>query len=200
MQVRSMHGAAGRLVPLALAALALGCERPTEPSEPIGKVLAQAQPGQSAEARLSPTAGNDARGRVEFRPADSGGLEIVARVEGIPPGTYGIHIHEVGDCSASDASSAGDHFSPSDDPHGGPYDPRHERHAGDLGNITVDASGAGRKELTVDELALDGEYGIVGKAVIVHDGEDDLTSQPSGDSGDPVACGVIEASAKRGAA
>src|SRR5690606_27773785 len=146
----------------------------------------------AAQAELEPTEGNVARGMVEFSPAENGGLEIVARVEGIPPGTYGIHIHEVGDCSASDASSAGDHFSPSDDPHGGPYDPAHERHAGDLGNITVDASGEGRKALTVDELRLDGEYGVVGKAVIVHDGEDDLTSQPSGESGDPVACGVIE--------
>src|SRR5690606_9351713 len=154
--------------------------------------LAQADRGRSAEAELAPTAGSAAHGTVEFTAAEGGGVEIVARIEGMPPGTYGIHIHEVGDCSASDASSAGDHFSPSDDPHGGPYDPAHERHAGDLGNITVDASGEGRKALTVDELRLDGEYGVVGKAVIVHDGEDDLTSQPPGESGDPVACGVIE--------
>ncbi len=191
-----LHG-----IPLAAALVLLGCERPSTEPEPLGRaahgdgfVLAQAGGPTVARARaeLEPVDGSDARGSVEFRPGADGALEIVAAVSGMEPGTYGIHVHEVGDCSGDAASAAGDHFSPDGDTHGGPYDSRGERHAGDLGNITVDSRGEGRKEVSLEELALGGRYGVVGRAVIVHSGEDDLQSQPSGESGDPIACGVIE--------
>jgi Cu-Zn family superoxide dismutase len=103
-----------------------------------------------------------------------------------------VHIHENGDCSSADASSAGAHWSPDDDPHGAPSAPTGQRHAGDLGNLSVGADGNGTITRDIPELTLVGTYGVVGHAVIVHAGADDFTSQPGGDAGDRVACGVIE--------
>lgn len=111
---------------------------------------------------------------------------------GLEPGTHGLHIHEHGDCSAPDGSSAGAHFAPDGDPHGAPRDAADAHHAGDLGNVTATEGGMAEKRMTDDELSLTGTYGVLGRAVVVHQGEDDLVSQPSGNSGDPVACGVIQ--------
>jgi superoxide dismutase, Cu-Zn family len=144
-----------------------------------------------ARASLEPTQGNEARGSVEFVEAPHG-IEIMVSALDLTPGTHGIHLHENGDCSTPDASSAGDHFSPEGDPHGAPRDEPEAHHAGDLGNLTADDTGNAEKQIADPELQIDGEYGVVGRAIIIHQGEDDLTSQPSGDSGDPVACGVIE--------
>lgn len=144
-----------------------------------------------AVARLEPTEGNNVRGTVTFTPEDNG-VRVVANITGLSSGRHGFHVHETGDCSAPDASSAGGHFAPEGSPHGGPDDPRNERHAGDLGNIDVDASGVTTYDRVDSLLTLSGANSIVGKAVIVHEGEDDLTSQPSGDAGGRLACGVIE--------
>lgn len=152
---------------------------------------AGARSGGHAQARLEPTRGHSASGLVDFTRTPEG-LVIDAQLTGLSPGPHGIHIHEFGDCSAPDASSAGDHFSPDDSPHGPPDAPRGERHAGDLGNIDADESGRASKRMTDSVLDLDGELGVVGLAIVVHANEDDLSSQPSGESGDPVACGVIE--------
>lgn len=97
-----------------------------------------------------------------------------------------VHVHEFGDCTASDTKSAGEHFAPEGDPHGGPRAPAH--HAGDLGNLEADATGKAHLDLTVDAP----ERGmLLGRAVIVHQKEDDLESQPSGNAGARIACGVI---------
>lgn len=173
-----------------LSCLALsGREAQGQESDPLA---AAPESQRMAQAVLEPTEGNDVGGRVEFVETPDG-LAIEARVAGLAPGPHGIHIHENGDCSAPDASSAGDHFTPQDSPHGSPESPPAQHHAGDLGNISADDSGNASMKMTDDVLRLDGELGVIGLAVIVHEGEDDLTSQPSGDSGDPVACGVIEA-------
>jgi Cu-Zn family superoxide dismutase len=145
-----------------------------------------------ARAMLSPTEGSSAHGSVEFTPAPDGGLDIEVMVSGLEPGTHGFHIHEYGDCSAPDASSAGDHFAPSGDRHGAPKDPPSTRHAGDLGNITADNDGVATKQMQDGELDLNGQLGVVGRAVIVHQNADDLETQPSGEAGDPIACGIVE--------
>ena len=117
-------------------------------------------------------------------------VQVVADVENLKPGKHGFHIHEKGDCSAPDASSAGAHFNPTHQHHGGSDSV--ERHAGDFGNITVDASGKGHLDWK-GKLKFSGAESIIGKSVIVHEKEDDLKTDPSGNSGARIACGVIKA-------
>ena len=141
-----------------------------------------------ALAVLHPTEGNTARGTVTFTKV-ANGIEVIADVEGLSPGKHGFHIHEYGDCSAPDATSAGGHFNPEDMPHGAPTDTK--RHVGDLGNMTADSDGKAHYEWTDPLITLDGPHSILGRAAIVHAQEDDLTSQPTGNAGPRVACGVI---------
>lgn len=149
---------------------------------------------KQASAVLSPTQGNNASGSVTFTQMDNG-VQVVADIMNLTPGEHGFHIHENGDCSAPDASSAGEHFNPTDMPHGGPESPRH--HIGDLGNIVADASGRARMNKVFSFLSLNGDNSIVGKSILVHSDRDDLVSQPSGDSGTRLACGVIRAEEQR---
>ena len=158
-------------------------------------VVARASPdggaGNHANAHLMPTAGNNVTGTADFERQVDGTLRIRVTLEGLEQGSHGIHIHQIGDCSAPDGSSAGDHFAPDDNPHGSPDASNDAHHAGDLGNIVADASGAASQERLDDQLSLDGAYNIVGRALVVHAEPDDLVTQPSGESGDRVACGVI---------
>ena len=110
---------------------------------------------------------------------------------GLKPGKHGLHIHEKGDCSAPDAASAGAHFNPAHSHHGGPDTA--ERHAGDFGNVEADASGKVHVELKDKNMKLSGPDSIMGKSVVVHEKEDDLKTDPSGNSGARVACGMIAA-------
>jgi Cu-Zn family superoxide dismutase len=143
-----------------------------------------------ATVTIAPTAGHTASGTVRFRPAnDQSAMLVLVDLEGLEPGQHGFHIHENGDCSAPDASSAGAHFNPYKTHHGGPDDP--ERHVGDLGNISADASGNARAEIVVKDLAFSGPASILQKAMVVHAKADDMTTDPSGGSGDRIGCGVI---------
>ena len=141
-------------------------------------------------AELAPTEGYEARGTVYFEPVD-GGVRIRAEIRGLEPGRHGFHVHEIGDCSAPDASSAGGHFNPTGSPHGGPTEA--ERHAGDLGNLEAGPDGVARYDRVDALIALSGPDAILGRGVVVHARADDLTSQPSGAAGPRVACGVIVA-------
>jgi len=144
----------------------------------------------AAIAELAPTQGNGVKGSVEF--TQKGDVILAeAKISGLSPNsTHGFHIHETGDCSAPDASSAGGHFDPTASPHGGPAD--EVRHGGDLGNLKADANGMARSSVKVGGVTIDsGPDRIVGRAVVIHAGADDLTSQPAGNSGGRVACGVI---------
>lgn len=154
---------------------------------------AESRPGDGAAtamARLEATEGNKVTGTVRFTRVD-GGVRVVADVDGLKPGEHGIHIHEAGDCSTADGSSAGGHFNPTHQPHGGRDSDK--RHVGDLGNITADANGHAHLDFVDDRLELSGPNSIIGRGVIVHAGRDDLTSQPAGNSGARVACGVVAA-------
>jgi superoxide dismutase, Cu-Zn family len=142
-----------------------------------------------AVADLAPTAGQKVHGQVVFE-RKAGGVEVVATIEGLTPGTHGFHVHEVGDCSAPDASSAKGHFNPQGQPHGARD--ASQRHEGDLGNVEADATGKAQAKLVDSKLSLDGPGSIVGKAVIVHEKRDDFTTQPTGDAGGRVACGVVK--------
>jgi Cu-Zn family superoxide dismutase len=141
-------------------------------------------------AVLSPASGSDVRGQVNFVEKD-GAMQVAASVRGLDPGRHGLHIHETGDCSAPDATSAGGHFAPDGDPHGAPDSAPESHHVGDLGNLSADRQGVAQLSLTDRELAFDGENGVAGRAVIVHAQPDDMETQPSGAAGPRVACGVV---------
>lgn len=143
-----------------------------------------------ATASLVPTAGNAATGKVLFTERD-GEVIATAEITGLKPGLHGFHIHEKGDCSAPDASSAGGHFNPDGSkPHGGVAGAK--RHAGDMGNLSADADGKARYEGEVEGVTLaQGASSIIGRAVVIHADADDMKTQPSGNAGSRVACGVI---------
>lgn len=157
------------------------------PGHVIGEFQA-IRPVTKAVAVVHPTAGNDAHGVVTFERV-RGGVRIVADLDGLTPGEHGFHIHEKGDCSAPDGTSAGGHFNPLGAPHAGPD--ATERHVGDLGNVTADAEGRVRAEWVDHQIAFAGARSILGRALVVHAGADDLSSQPSGAAGPRVACGVV---------
>lgn len=141
-----------------------------------------------AIAVMNPAEGSEVRGVVTFTKTEAG-IAIVADLAGLEPGLHGFHIHEFGDCSAPDGTSAGGHFNPAGAEHAAPTESH--RHVGDLGNIEADETGQAHYESSDTHLALAGSHSIVGRGVIVHAGEDDLTSQPTGAAGGRVACGVV---------
>lgn len=148
------------------------------------------QRNPNATAVLAPTKGNQVSGTVQF--TQKGDLVLVeARVSGLKPNSmHGFHIHEKGDCSAPDASSAGGHFNPAGMSHGSPTSA--QRHGGDLGNLVSDASGYAQASLQVSGISLGADANsIIGRAVIVHAQPDDLKSQPTGNAGARIACGLI---------
>lgn len=146
----------------------------------------------SAICTLAPVAGSSTTGRVAFTQKEDGIL-VEAELYGLAPGKHGIHIHEHGDCGNS-AEAAGGHFNPTMASHGGAA--MQMSHEGDLGNITADAKGHGRMSVMDRWLKLSGDHGILGRSIIVHAQEDDLVSQPSGNAGSRVACGLITASVR----
>lgn len=129
-------------------------------------------------------------GEVRLIETDNG-LKVSARFEGVPPGKHGFHIHEKGDCSDA-GQAAGGHFNPDGSPHGELAQHGFAgAHAGDLGNVEIAADGKGTRELEAPELNLrEGKYNVSGRAIILHDKEDDF-GQPTGNSGGRIACGVI---------
>lgn len=156
----------------------------------------QTTPGEGsarATASLNPTAGNKTYGEVTFEQV-GGKVRVVAQVARLTPSQeHGFHVHEVGDCGSADGTSAGGHFNPQGKPHGGPGSMA--RHAGDLPNLKANAKGRATLTVEVEGLTVTpGPASVVGRSVVVHAKPDDYRSQPSGDSGARVACGVIRAS------
>ena len=137
---------------------------------------------------LYPTQGNNVSGTITFLQTDKG-VNVVADLTGLSAGKHGFHIHEFGDCSSADGTSAGGHYNPSGKSHGAPMDM--SRHMGDMGNLEADAAGKAHLEYVDAVIQLNGPGSIIGKSIIVHKGEDDLKSQPAGNAGPRVACGVI---------
>lgn len=186
-----------RLLPSLLLAFGLilaGCDRPADDvGDDLGMddTTAVDQTQQTAVAELEPTEGSDVRGTVTFT-EEGDGVRVVATVTGLPEGAHGFHVHEFGDCSAPDASSAGGHFDPTGAEHGAPDADEAGRHVGDLGNIEADETGAAEYDRVDNVIAFEGTNSVVGKAVVVHAQEDDLETQPTGDAGERLACGVIE--------
>jgi Cu-Zn family superoxide dismutase len=148
------------------------------------------------------------RARAELRDSDgngvghavfveeAGGVRITVEVEDLPPGEHGLHLHDVGDCTSPDFKGAGGHFNPGGKAHG--HDNPDGHHAGDLPNLVVGEDCTGRLTvLNPDVTLMKGKVHSLfdddGTAVVIHAGPDDQVSDPSGNSGARIACGIVEA-------
>ena len=166
------------------------------------EMTAFTQNASYATARLDPLGESAATGTVTFTQTEDG-VVVEYDLVGLELGEHGFHVHQNGDCGRGDGGTpggaAGGHFNPLDAPHGAPSDDRDGRHVGDLGNVTSEAGGTtggvARGQKTDSMISLSGPTSIVGRALVLHQGQDDLSSQPSGDAGDRIACGVIELAA-----
>jgi superoxide dismutase, Cu-Zn family len=162
----------------AAVVLLLGCQSPPSAEE------------LRATAHLQPTKGNKTFGEATFEQVGDK-VRVIVFAQGLKPGQeHGLHIHEVGDCSAPDAMSAKGHFDPFGQPHGHPKSP--QRHAGDLPALVAGKNGRARLEVEMDMITLrPGPANIIGRSIVVHADPDDYKSQPAGNSGARIACGVI---------
>lgn len=190
------------LMTIALATAAAACGGKSKPPEPKPVVEApkpdptpakveEPPPPEPkvAKAELAPTAKSKAKGTIDFKEVE-GGVEVIATLEGLKPGDHAYHVHEKGDCSAPDGASAGGHFNPNGHKHGAPD--AEERHEGDFGNLTAGKDGKATKTFVMKGITLaDGPTSIVGKGFIVHEKADDFKTQPTGNAGARVACGVV---------
>ena len=143
----------------------------------------------TAKCTLKCEKGNS-HGIVYFKSLNQG-TKFNVYIENILPGYHGFHIHEFGDCTAKDLSSAGRTYNPDNHPHAGPYDS--PRQVGDLGNIVAKLNGWAYYDRIDLAISLDGPESIVGKSVIIHRYRDDFVSQPEGNVGEGIACGIIVA-------
>jgi Cu-Zn family superoxide dismutase len=145
-----------------------------------------------AVAVLYPTKGNTVSGTLHFTALpNDGGVHIHGTLTGLEPNsTHAFHIHEFGDSSSPDGMSAGGHYNPEHHKHGGPGSPEH--HAGDLGNLTADATGTATIDIIAPGLSIAGlKDPIIGRSVVIHAKPDDLVSQPVGNAGARIAVGTI---------
>ena len=146
--------------------------------------------GPTASATLAPTSGQTASGTVRFVQLSGGAVEVTVNLTGVPPGVHGFHIHEKGDCG-DNGNAAGGHFNPASTAHGSPSADPH--HAGDFGNVTADNNGVVEARFTTRSVTVEaGPNSAVGHAVILHASPDDLTTQPTGNAGARIACGVVQ--------
>lgn len=195
-------------IAIALATAACKREEPAAEAPPADAAAAEHAEGHSpaaaapagadlpapttATALLNPTQGNEVKGSVSFKVVD-GALRVTGQLSGLKPDTeHGFHIHEKGDCSAADGSSAGGHFNPAQSNHGAVNSDPH--HGGDMPNIKADAEGNASIDGPVSSnvnLGKGDQFDIAGHAVIVHADPDDYATQPTGNAGGRLACGVI---------
>jgi Cu-Zn family superoxide dismutase len=163
----------------AMTALLSGCQ--TTPDEPL-----------RATAALQPTKGNKTFGEATFEQVGNK-VRVIVFAQGLKPNQeHGFHIHEAGDCSSGDGMSAKGHFNPHGKPHGNPSSA--DRHAGDLPSLKADKTGRAKLDVTVDGISIgDGPGNIVGRGMIIHADPDDYKTQPTGNAGARLACGVVKA-------
>jgi Cu-Zn family superoxide dismutase len=172
------------LIALAAAALAAACQSVPQPQPQPQPLL--------ATAALQPTKGNKAFGEATFEQAGDK-VQLTVYAQGLRPNQeHGFHIHEAGDCSSGDGMSAKGHFNPAGKPHGNPSSSEH--HAGDLPALKADKDGRAKLDIAVDGITLvPGPASIIGRGLIIHADPDDYQTQPTGNSGARIACGVIKA-------
>ncbi len=144
----------------------------------------------TATVTLASTSGSTATSTVTFTEMADGTVQAVIHLTGVPPGIHGFHLHDKGDCG-DNGNAAGGHFNPTGAPHGAPSAPSH--HAGDFGNVEAGADGKVDETRSLHGITVTaGPNSVVGHAVILHANPDDLTTQPTGNAGPRIACGVVQ--------
>ncbi len=149
---------------------------------------------QNITFMMEPKSDSKVKGEVSFTD-ENGTIKMTGTFSGLTAGEHAIHLHETADCSSADGKSTGGHWNPTNEPHG-KWGDAAGYHKGDIGNFTADADGNATVTFSTDQWCIgceDENKNILGKAVIVHQGVDDFTSQPSGDAGARISCtGVIQ--------
>jgi len=176
-------------IAVSLALLSAGCARESNAPPAAEPSAAAAEPLQLV-VELQPLNDSGTGGTATFTEREG---QVALRIElsGAPAGEHAVHLHEIGDCSAPDGSSAGGHWNPTDAPHGRWGHDGY--HLGDVGNVVVGEDGTGSYELVsaVWSLGTGEPNDVLGKSIIVHAGVDDFVTQPTGGAGGRIACGVV---------
>lgn len=169
-------------------------EKAAETMEEAAEEMKEEITVEEIKFKMEPKSDSQVTGEVTFTEAD-GEVKMMAVLTGLTPGDHAIHIHDKADCSSADGKSTGGHWNPTNTPHG-KWGAEEGYHKGDIGNFTADAEGNATVEFATSEWCIgcdDSTKNIVGKGVIVHQGVDDFTSQPSGAAGARVSCtGIIQ--------
>jgi Cu-Zn family superoxide dismutase len=189
-----MRKAMATMAVAAMLALTAACaehKAPQGASSAAAPEAAHASLGTRARAKLEPRSGSEVKGTAEFT-EQGGKVTMTLRVSGLTPGEHAFHLHEKGDCSAPDATSAGGHWNPTGEGHG--KWGTHPFHRGDVANLVADASGNATLTFTTELWSVGGDPSrdVVGHALVIHAKPDDFTTQPTGNAGGRVACGVIQ--------
>lgn len=192
----TMRRMSGFCFALALGALLAGCYGESGPKTEGTDAAARSEPegpppkGKEAVATIEAKSGSQVTGNATFTEKD-GVVNMELRIRNAPPGVHAVHIHEFGDCSDPEAKSAGSHWNPTGSPHG--KWGHGGAHLGDIGNLEVDAAGEGTVTLSTNLWTIgDGAASdIVGKSLIIHADPDDFVTQPTGNAGGRIGCGVI---------
>ncbi|WP_405382682.1 superoxide dismutase family protein [Maribacter sp. LLG6340-A2] len=170
-----------------------------EAKEEVEELMEEAKAEMNEEVTtikfmMEPKSDSDVKGEVTFT-EEGEEVSMTANLTGLSEGEHAIHIHQTADCSSADGKSTGGHWNPTNEPHG-KWGASEGYHKGDIGNFTADADGNATVEFSTDEWCIgcgDENKDILGKGVIVHQGVDDFTSQPSGAAGARISCaGIIE--------
>ena len=146
-----------------------------------------------AKADIEAKSGSKLKGKATFTQNDKGAIVVRIEVSDAPPGEHAVHIHDKGDCSSPDGKSAGDHWNPTHMEHGKWGAPGDHYHLGDIGNLSVEPNGKGTLTLETTKWAAGsaGVNDVIGHAIVVHGGVDDFKTQPAGNAGPRIGCGVI---------
>lgn len=176
------------------SAFLVACSAPPSRDEPAPPHVPTQSTAKQAVANVSPASASLVSGRLTFVPM-GGGVHITGTLGGLTPGsTHAFHVHEKGDCSAVDASSAGGHFNPFAAPHGRSNSGLDAHHAGDMDNVVANGEGVAQVNVHLTGVTLGGGAvnDIADRALVVHASPDDYASQPAGNAGARIACGVIK--------
>lgn len=174
---------------IAVAAGLAACAHPASDKTPNPRTVASVRLTSAAGGTPQPNPQSPVQGSLQFSEV-RGIVSVSGTITGLKPNApHAFHVHEKGDCSKPDFTSAGSHFNPTGQPHGAHGSGKH--HLGDMPPLMADASGKATVSFNSESLALRGPNTIIGKAVIVHRDPDDVTAQPVGNAGPRLACGVI---------